>query len=119
MHKFTTEQIEGTRNHFRSAGYREVEITLGNRTYSYFVLPQSLEPILPDFVFRCTGDSTDNYVLGISDGVKEPFRPYAVVHELIEFTEIGIDEQGRCRRALEREIELVPTEIRQKYLRMR
>ena|SRR3989344_2247725 len=97
--------------------YQEREVSLGNRTFRYFVIPQ--EPRLPHFVLRMTGDNSDGHVLGIADSVDERYRPYAVAHEFIEFTEIGIEEPERCIRALEEEIELVPENIRKSYLSMR
>ncbi len=92
MITFTREQIEGTRDYFRQEGYEEVHASLRNRTFSYFVVPQSAEPNLPDFVMRLTGEVLGDYVLGISDSVAQKYRPYTVAHEFIEFCEIGIDE---------------------------
>lgn len=119
MKKFTKQEIDGTREYFHSRNMPEIQVTLGNRAFTYFVLPQSLEPNLPDFVFRCTGKHTDGYVFGISDSVKAEYRQYAVAHEFIEFTEIGIDNQNRCARALEEELKLVPENIKSDYLTMR
>jgi hypothetical protein len=118
MKKFTEAEIEGTLDYFRQQGFEEVGVSLGNRRFSYFVLPQSLEPELPDFVYRCTGTS-GKYVFGISDSVREDFRPYPIVHEFIEFTEIGINVKNRCVRALEKELELVPGDIMPEYVSMR
>ena len=119
MRKFTKDQIEGARTHFRSREFQEVEVTLDNRTFSYFVVPQSEEPNLPDFVIRLTGESDDGYVLGISDSVDERYRQYAVSHEFIEFVETGIDTPDRCIGALEEELKLVPEDIKPDYIRMR
>ena len=120
MNKYTKEQIDSTIEGFRSRGYSEVKVDLGKgRIFSYFVLPQSLEPRLPHFVFRATGDEKDGYVFGIADSVPEEFRPYAVLHELVEFTEIGIDTEGRCRGALDIELSLVPDRIKRDYINMK
>ena len=119
MKKFTKAEIDGTRKYFNSQGMPEVEVILGNHKFSYFIMPQSLEPDLADFVFRCTGKLSDEYVFGISDSVKEEYRQYAVAHEFIEFTEIGIDKSNRCMYALEEELKLVPEDIKSDYLIMR
>ncbi len=118
MKKFTKAEINGARTSFEK-GFEKVSVTLGERDFSYFVLPQSLEEKLPDFVIRCTGEPSDGYVLGISDSVDERFRQYAVAHEYIEFTEIGIDAPDRCVRALEEELKLVPDNIKPDYIPMR
>tara|TARA_Y100000310_G_C20544702_1_gene745046 strand:+ start:203 stop:430 length:228 start_codon:yes stop_codon:yes gene_type:complete len=74
MQEYTPEEIEGTRNYFQGQSFEEVEVVLGERTFSYFVMPQSLNPDLKDFVFRCTGKPEDGAVFGISDSVREDFR---------------------------------------------
>lgn len=119
MKKFTKQEIDGTRTYFEQEGFPEVRASLGEHSFSYFVLPQELEPKLQGFVMRMTGEQSDGYVLGIADSVKEKFRPYAVAHEFIEFTKIGIDQPDRCVRALEKELELVPEKYRQEYIPMR
>ncbi|MDD9953848.1 MAG: hypothetical protein OXR66_05945 [Candidatus Woesearchaeota archaeon] len=119
MKKFTKADIDGTRDYFRSQKFDEVEVTLGERTFTYFVLPQEMEPALPNFVFRSTGNLNDGYVFGISDSVPVEFRKYAVAHEYIEFAEIGIEEQDRCVRALTEELQLVPSDIKSAYIHLR
>lgn len=119
MKRFTREEIDGVRTHFRNQGYQEIYATLGSREFSYFIVPQSLRPDIPNFVIRLTGEIDDGYVLGISDSVDARQRPYAVAHEFIEFIEIGIDTPDRCTRALDEELELVPEDIKPGYVRMR
>jgi len=119
MKKFNKKEIDGAREYFRSQGFKEVQVNLDNYKFSYFVLPQALEPKLKNFVYRCTGNPGDGYVFGISDSVHETHRPYAVAHEFIEFNEIGIDTPKRCSKALESELKLVPEEIKPDYLKMR
>ena len=46
MKSFTKEEIEKARAYFRSNNFEEVNVTLDNRTFSYFVIPQSIEPKL-------------------------------------------------------------------------
>jgi len=119
MRKYTKDEIDGTRNYFKRQGFQEVQASIGNLNFSYFVLPQTLEPRIRDFVFRCTGDSSDNYVFGISDSVGEEHRPYAVIHEFIEFIKIGIETPNRCVSALDEELSLVPESIKPEHIRMR
>ena len=119
MKLFSKNEIDGTRAYFRNSGFQEVPVQLDSRTFSYFVLPQVLEPSLLDFVFRCTGNISDGFVFGISDHVDERSRPYAVAHEYIEFTEIGINTPQRCLQALKEELQLVPPEIKKGHILMR
>ncbi|MBT4935692.1 hypothetical protein HOL21_02150 [Candidatus Woesearchaeota archaeon] len=118
MKKFSKEGIDGTRAYFED-NFDEIEVTLGDSEFSYFVLPHTLEPNLKNFVFRCTGEPEDGYVFGISDTVPEQFRQYAVAHEYIEFMRIGMGTPDRCMTALEEELKLVPKDIRHDYMRMR
>jgi len=119
MKKFTREEIEKARRFFRSKGFEEVEESFLGSNFSYFVLPQRLEPALPDFVYRCTGEPYDGHVFGISDSVDPMFRPYAVFHEYVEFMKIGIDAPGRCVRALNVELAAVPKNKKPEYVKMR
>ncbi len=119
MKKFTKIEIEETKKHFRSKGYEEVRVELGNRDFSYFILPQSINPNLQNFAFRMSGDPKDGVLIGVSDKVKEGFRKYVAIHEYIEFAEIRYDERNRCVLALDRELNLVPESIKPEYLKMR
>lgn len=82
----------------------KVENVAGNFV-SYFVLPQKLNPNLPDFAFRMTGDAPV-YLIGVSDSIRPEFRRFVAFHELVEFTEIG-DVADRCLEASQREIKAV------------
>ncbi|MDP4039160.1 MAG: hypothetical protein Q8P57_01090 [Candidatus Pacearchaeota archaeon] len=66
-----------------------------------------------------TGDERSVHLFGIADSVPEEFRMYAVLHEFIEFLEIGEDSVGRCEAALVEELRIVPLEIKNEYMRMR
>ena len=119
MKKYSKEQIDETRNHFKKERYAEIGVSIHGNDFSYYVLPKSLQPALPDFVFRMTGEPEDGYVFGISDSMPDAFRQYAVAHEFIEFTRIGIDTQGRCVEALRTELMLVPEDIKSDYINRR
>ena len=119
MKKYAKCEIDQAREYFHGQGFQEESAMLDKRAFTYFVLPQAIEPNLPDFVYRCTGDPSDGYVFGISDSVRKDFRKYAVCHEFIEFTEIGLETQGRCRNALSEELGLVPEGIKPEYISMR
>ena len=74
---------------------------------------------MPYFVIRLTVEPQDGYVLGISDRVEPRYLPYAVGHEFVEFTEVGIDSPNGCVQALDEELSLVPEDIKPEYLQMR
>lgn len=120
MRVFTKDEIEERRRQFMSEGFREESVEVGDLRFSYFVMPQELNRDLPHFTFRMTGkNKEDSAVYGIADSVREDFRLYAVAHEVIEFSQIGIDVEGRCVKALEKEISFVPEDIKGEYLVMR
>lgn len=119
MKKFTKSEIDRWRAYFEGQGFKQAEAEVGDHKFGYFVLPQSLEPRLKNFVFRCTGEPFDGELFGVSESMDERFRPYAVAHEVIEFKKIGIDTCGRCAMALDEELKLVPKEIKQEYIKMR
>ena len=107
MKKDTKLSIDETREYFQSQNYTEVEIRRAGRELSYFILPATLSPELPNFVFRCTGLPGDGEVFGISEDVDPRFRDYWVLHEYMEFVEIGMDVEGRCKQALDQELDIV------------
>ncbi len=115
MRDFNAEEISGLRATLESMHCPEVEANVGGRTFKYFVVPPHVKPRLPNFVVR----SKDGSVYGISSEVRPEFRPYAVFHELIEFDELGIDVRGRCRTAMDIEMNAVPENIKLDYARMR
>ncbi|MBT4577409.1 hypothetical protein HOB91_03710 [Candidatus Woesearchaeota archaeon] len=118
MRNYKPEEIAETRTFLEKKGCPEISV--GGRDFKYFVVPQSLNPELPNFVLRRTGNSpSDGSVYGISSNVRPDFRKYAVFHELIEFGELGINAPGRCRTALDIELKVVPEEIRSDYVAMR
>lgn len=119
MEQNTKQEIEEARKFMIDNRFEEVHVSLAGLEFSYFVLPQSLNPSLPDFVYRCTGAPEDSAVFGISDSVPEESRKYAVAHEVIEFGQIGLHVKGRCSQALKKELSLVPESIKTNYIEMR
>ena len=120
MQTYSKEEIDARRIFFKEQGFKEIDAEIGDLKFSYFVIPKELNSGLSNFVFRMTGkDRQDGAIYGVSNSIKEDFRRYAVAHEVIEFSEIGINQIGRCAKALEREISLVPKEIRADYVKMR
>lgn len=120
MKEFSQAEIEGAEAYFTSQKYRVEEVRVGDLEISYFVLPQSSAPDLPDFAWRMThtdpqtGKVSGRY--GVSDSVPEELRPYWVAHEKIEFEDIGINTSGRCISAERRIIDLVPGSLKSKYV---
>ena len=119
MKKFSKAEIEGCRDSFREQEYPEITVLLGGREFTYFELPPELNIALPNYCLRVTGEPSDGYVLGVSTDVKKIWRPRPVLHEYIEFMEIGIDTPDRCIRALEEELRYAPHHKAQEYLLMR
>lgn len=120
MKTFTKEEIDMKRSKYRSEGFKEENGFFGDLEFSYFVIPQELNPNLPDFVMRMTGkNKEDGAIYGIANSVREDFRPYAVAHEAIEFEEIGLDKKGRCAEAVRKELDLVPDKMKGDYIKMR
>lgn len=123
MLEFSEQQINQTKLDFEQRSYPVEEHQIGGMDISFFVLPQDLCPEIPDFAWRMTGaDPTTEEVFGIfgvSESVPDKFRPYWTVHEIIEFTQIGINKQGRCARAEERTLRLLPDQIREEYIQRR
>jgi len=120
MKVFTKDEIEGVRTKLEAKEFKEVFVELEKLKFSYFVVPQSENPDLPDFVLRLTGaNESDGELYGISDSVKEDFRPYAVAHEVYEFRVLGINTPDRCTKALEKELALIPETDKLEYTTMR
>ena len=117
MITFTREEIEERRRQFEGMDLQEVEETLDGLTFKYFIIPQELNPEFPNFVMRITGESSeDGELYGVADSVEEEFRKYYVGHEVIEFRELDPETPDRCVRALERELALVPGEMKPRYI---
>ncbi len=119
MKKSPKNEIENLRNICERNGFELVETSVGGESFSYYVIPQSMQPNFSDFVIRATGEPEHGYVLGISDSVPEEHRKYAVFHEYTEFMKIGIDTKDRCVQALEKELEQVPDSIKSEYIARR
>lgn len=123
MKEFLLAEINGAREYFERQRFPVEESQVGDLAVSYFVLPQSLSPELPDFAMRMTHTDPDTNevsgIFGVSDSVPEALRPYWAAHEVIEFTQIGINAPGRCESAEERVLSLVPTNLRGEYVARR
>ena len=119
MKEFAQSAIDGTQEYFRTQSFPIEQRTIGDLGVTYFVLPQGLEPNLPDFALRMTrtdpATGVAKGIFGVSDSVPAELRPYWVAHEVVEFTQIGISQRGRCRLAEEKVLELVPAPLRGSY----
>ncbi len=117
MKTFTAEDIERTRTYFEKEGYPQVKATLHGVTFRYYTLPPELNPELPHFVFRMTANmQNEGHLFGISWKVPERFRPYWVYHEVQEFLLIEPGTPDRCLTALISELELLPSELWERYI---
>ena len=119
MEDYTSAQIEGTILYFQREKCPEVEAKVGNRLFTYFVIPQEQNPSLLHFAFVCANSVTKEYFLGVSDKVPEEMRQYFMLHEYIEYLEIGLRTPGRCKKALEEELRFIPREMKKDYLVLR
>ncbi len=119
MKKFSKKEIEEGREWCLSKGYPRVEVRLGGRHISYFLLPQSLNEDLPGFVWRQTGEPSDGYVIGVCESVPVEFRPYAALEEYIEFMEMGLETPNRVVDSEKEVLGLVPPHLLLGYLTFR
>jgi len=67
---------------------------------------------------------TSEALFGVSSSVTPAFQPFCVIHEIMEFLELGLEVEGRCAKAAEMEIALVrqselSEDHRNTYFRMR
>lgn len=85
---------------------------LDGRQFPVRILKKELEPNLPGFVGLVNG------CLIISEEVPEEFHPFFFCHEILCNLDYK-DQPGRCERALAKELALVPSELRQRYLAYR
>lgn len=125
MKHFEQEQITGTQAFIEKRGYPQ-EITSANgREVRYYVLPQALNPNLPDFALRLTGPNAATGaiegIFGVSDSVPEKLRPYWAQHEMEEFTGegLGIERTNRCAMAEVRVLSDMPEVLRIQYVQRR
>ncbi len=79
----------------------------------YTILKKEVAPTLPGFLGYPHGEH-----LFISEEVPEAFRVPQLIHEIVEFTELQ-NQKGRCVEALQRELSVVPAEIKHAYLEYR
>lgn len=122
MHEFTPQQIEATKRYFEVERFAVERTQIGGIAVEYFVIPQSQNPALPDFALRMTHTNDTGEVFGIfgvSNSIPSPLRPYVALHEIVEFTEIGIKTQNRCVTAEQRVLSLIPENLRDEYIQRR
>lgn len=123
MKEFSPQQIEQTRLFFENRRFPTEQVRLGALHLSYWVIPQAMNPDLPDFALRLT--TTDpktkevSGIFGVSDSIPAEIRPYWAAHEIIEFTKIGIDTYSSCRLAEEQTLSIVPETLRGEFIQRR
>jgi hypothetical protein len=90
---------------------------------SYFVIPQAMNPGLQDFALRMTNTNPETKevfgIFGVSDSIPVEIRPYWAAHEIVEFTEIGISTNGRCKSAEKEVLSLMPDDLKEQYIERR
>jgi len=80
----------------------------------WYSAPQSIFPSLIDYAWVAV-DGEDS-VIAISDSLPESYQRFWAYHELIESRDSG---EGKCLRALERELLSIPEGERAEYLQRR
>ncbi len=123
MKEFDPTQIDSTRAYIESLNAPVETTEIDGIAYSYYVLPQSLNPDLPDFAFRMTGlnPETGNTegIYGVSDSVPESLRPFWAAHEVREFAQIGINAPERCITSEQQTVRSIPPELQSGYVNRR
>lgn len=107
--------VERTRDYLVHEGYARVEQEIAGRKLDYFLVPQSLNQNLLRFAVAVVSEDKQHHVFGVADTVPEAYRPFWALHEHVEFLEEP-DSPDRCIRALNKELEAVPTDIRKEYI---
>jgi hypothetical protein len=123
MKEFSPQQIEQTKLFFESKKFPVEHFQLGSLEVSYFVIPQAINPGLQDFALRMTNTNPDTKevfgIFGVSDSIPVEIRPYWAAHEIVEFTEIGISTNGRCKSAEKEVLSLMPDSLKEQYVQRR
>lgn len=92
----------------------EEKVVFRGTEYPYAILVREVNPYLPGFL-GCFPDGDKQYFF-ISEEVPQEFREFQLVHEILEFTELGRDVPGSCLKALMHELALVPEYMLKNYL---
>jgi hypothetical protein len=117
----TKQTINEERQRFREEfQLPEFKVDLAGRAITYFEMPKECNLELENFAYQnTTGNPQDGYIIGVSEGVKRDFQPFWAFHEFVEFMEIGKNVQGRCKKAVEIELKILPGRFLPDYLRLR
>lgn len=123
MINYEVGKIQQTEAWLSSQQFIQQTASFGEKEVTYYVLPQRLNNELRDFAFRMTHTdlSTGSVegIYGVSESVPEELRPWWVLHEYLEFHEIGIHTEGRCKVAETRILTVIPKELRFSYIARR
>lgn len=109
-------ELESKRMRWLEIGCQEKTAEVARVRFNYLSGPQSINPKLPDYAW-VSSDGTEAVIL-ISDSLPEEYQKLWAYHELVEFTQETPGE-GRCARALERELSVIPECIRGEYINRR
>src|SRR3989344_2529818 len=119
MTKYKPEDVKQAREYFASQGFPEKRMPVAERDISFFVMNPEINPGLKNFAFVCDGNLKDGYALGVSSEVPEQFQPFWALHEFVEYLELGRETPGRCKKALDEELKVIPAEFKPAYIPMR
>jgi hypothetical protein len=106
MRVYRLEEIKKFRDSFIDLKYREHDVKLGGKEFSFFDIPQDRNPAFECFALVMAGRKGDDYVIGVSNHVETAFRPLWAFHEFIEAVEPGADRSTQCIDALKNELDV-------------
>lgn len=113
MKIYTLDEIERTRAEFEREKCEQVSHAIAGLHFRYYHLPPQWNTELPDFVVRMTSaPANQGHLFGISTSVNPMLRPYWVFHEVVEFLHLEPYQTHRCHGALQRELEVMPVELK-------
>jgi hypothetical protein len=116
MIEHTKEQIEQVRGYFQNEGYPLVRENVAGRGLEYFLLPQTLNEDLPEFIYRVTNTNLADYVLGVCESVPKELQSYFALAEYIEFKEKGLGAINRVSNTEEEILNIIPKELKKEYI---
>lgn len=117
MRMLSKEERDEARMHYTQLGWPMTTVTHHEKTFDVFIIPtKSCPSDLPDAVARFTPspeeiaagiDVEQEAFFAVAETYPENVRMYPVLHEIIEFLEIGLQEPHHCSNASHEEAGLV------------
>ncbi|HLG25137.1 MAG TPA: hypothetical protein VI564_09465 [Candidatus Nanoarchaeia archaeon] len=121
MAVYSKSQIDRWNHFLKEREYPKISVNLGNgRRFKYFLMDQKENPDLPDFAIAMRARNlSDGTIFGVSDSVPEELRKYWAAHEYMETVELAPKTPNKCLITLEKELSLVPDNLKAGYITRR